>query len=128
MLTWLLLESEGQDNQRRMNEILSGEYSGNDEANSTDSWTQAWDEDSQSYYYVNTETDASIWEEPKTYWGLDEQWHMSDKDVKDSYTEESDLRRSTSLDNELYQMAEQAAEKNEMDSSRLSVCTWVVFL
>ncbi|KAG6972466.1 hypothetical protein JG688_00003980 [Phytophthora aleatoria] len=57
MLEWLLLESEQLRTQNQIQEHLAGPR---DEGY----WTQAWDEASQAFYYVNSESKESVWEPP----------------------------------------------------------------
>ncbi|POM80741.1 Hypothetical protein PHPALM_1381 [Phytophthora palmivora] len=57
MLEWLLLESEQLRTQNQIQEHLTGTR---DEGY----WTQAWDEASQAFYYVNSVSNESVWEPP----------------------------------------------------------------
>ncbi|KAG3026033.1 hypothetical protein PC121_g4781 [Phytophthora cactorum] len=57
MLEWLLLESEQLRTQNQIQEHLAGPR---DEGY----WTQAWDDASQAFYYVNSESKESVWEPP----------------------------------------------------------------
>ncbi|OWZ23904.1 hypothetical protein PHMEG_0001128 [Phytophthora megakarya] len=61
MLEWLLLESEQLRTQKQIQEHLAG-------PREEGYWTQAWDDASQAFYYVNSASRESVWEPPVAGW------------------------------------------------------------
>ncbi|KAL3666983.1 hypothetical protein V7S43_007928 [Phytophthora oleae] len=70
MLEWLLLESEQLRTQTQIQEHLAGPR---DEGY----WTQAWDEASQAFYYVNSVSKESVWEPPSAgYYDINSEFQV----------------------------------------------------
>lgn len=108
LLQWLLLESEELDIKYRIDSLLNGEVQAEGEV---EYWTQAWDDESSSHYYLNTKSGESVWEEPTEYWGIDEQWHSRKVDEE------------TAQDHELLSLQREATVKAEQAQHDLTVRT-----
>ncbi|KAF4139788.1 WW domain-containing protein [Phytophthora infestans] len=76
ILEWLLLESEQLRTQTQIQEHLAGPR---DEGY----WTQEWDESSQAFYYVNSESKESVWEPPAAgFYDINNEFHVPGLEIE----------------------------------------------
>ena len=64
-------------------------------------WQQAWDEENEAYYYVDSNTGESTWDMPDEYWGLDENWHTNDESNELKALEEDTNAKANETQNQL---------------------------
>ncbi|GMF18312.1 unnamed protein product [Phytophthora lilii] len=93
MLEWLLLESEQLRTQNQIQEHLAGPR---DEGY----WTQAWDESSQAFYYINSVSKESVWDPPAAgYYDINQEFQVPGLETSDQASAQAATDVWVPLDN-----------------------------